>query len=152
MTDVKVHKVQYRLARQLKSGAMLSATTALGGAKDRMKKLEPRLLAAIDDEFARQDVAFEELGNGEAYGLIRLYDSTNRLLGLAGAAPRLEALGKAALSLCDLLDGRKGVVPSDLRPIRVHLDALRILKTDLPERDQLVVLAGLSKVRAHKAP
>lgn len=151
MSEVKVHKVQYRLARQLKSGAMLSTTTALGGAKDRVKKLEPKILAAIDDEFARQDVAYQELGAGDAYGLIRLYDASNRLLGLAGAAQRLEAMGKAALSLCDLLDALKGVVPADLRPIRVHLDALRILKTDLPERDQLVVVAGLSKVRTHKA-
>jgi len=150
MSEVKLHKVQYRLARQLKSGAMLSTTTALGGAKDRVKKLEPKLLAAIDDEIARQDVAYQELGNGEAFGLFRMYESANRVLGLAGAAPRLAGLGKAALSLCDLLDGQKGAIPSDLRPVRVHLDALRILRTDLPERDQLVVLAGLSKVRSHK--
>lgn len=151
MSAVEVRKVQYRLARQLRTGAMLSTTTALGGAKDRVKKLEPKILAAIDDEIAGQGVAFAGLELGEAEGLGRLYDSANRLLGLAGVAPRLAGLGKAALSLCDLLDGLKGVVPDDLRPIGVHLDALRILRTDLPERDQLVVLAGLSKVRSHKA-
>lgn len=149
--NVKVHKVQYRLARQLKSAGGLSTTTALGSAKDRVKKLEPKVLAAIDDELARQDVAFGELGKGDAYGLIRLYDAANRLLGLAGVSELLTNFGKAALNLCDLLDGQKGVIPADLRPIRVHMDALRILKTGLPERDQLVVLAGLGKVRTHKA-
>lgn len=151
MSEVKVHKVQYRLARQLKSGAMISTATALGVAKDRVKKIEPKVLAAIEEEFARQDAAFADLKQGEAIGLIRMYGSTNRLLGLAGGAHRLENMGKAALSLCDLLDAQNGVVPADLRPIRVHLDALRILKTDLDERDQAVVLAGLTKVRAHKA-
>lgn len=151
MSEVKVHKVQYRLARQLKSGAMISTATALGVAKDRVKKIEPKVLAAIEEEFARQDAAFADLTQGEAIGLIRMYGSTNRLLGLAGGAHRLENMGKAALSLCDLLDSMNGVVPTDLRPIRVHLDALRILKTDLDERDQEVVLAGLTQVRAHKA-
>ena len=83
MSEVKVHKVQYRLARQLKTGAMISTATALGVAKDRVKKIEPKVLAAIEQEFARQDDAFADLTQGEAIGLIRMYGSTNRLLGLA---------------------------------------------------------------------
>ena len=149
MSDVKVHRVKYRLARQLRAGAQLSVTTALGGAKDRVKKLEPAILAAIDDEIAGMDAAVSDLGRGDAAAVSRLYQAANRLLGLAGAAPRLEALGKAALSLCELLDALDGV-PADFRPIAVHIDALRILRTQLPERDQFLVLGGLSKVRRHK--
>ena len=66
MSDVKVHRVKYRLARQLRAGAQLSVTTALGGAKDRVKKLEPAILAAIDDEIAGMDAAVSDLGRGDA--------------------------------------------------------------------------------------
>lgn len=149
MSDVKVHKVRHRLARQLRAGALLSVTTALGGAKIRVKKLEPALLAAIDDEIDGMDAAMSDLGRGETAAITRLYQAANRLLGLAGAAPRLDGLGKAALSLCELLDGLGGAVPPDVRAIGVHIDALRILRTELPERDQIIVLAGLSQVRSH---
>lgn len=150
MSEVKVHKVKYRLAQQLRTGAMLSTATALGSAKDRVRKIEPALLAAIDDEIAGMDEAMGVLKDGDATAIGRLYAAANRLLGLAGAAVRLAGLGKAALSLCELLDGLDGSAPADLRPIAVHIDALRILRTDLPERDQFIVLGGLSKVRSHK--
>lgn len=149
MSDVKVHKVRHRLGRQLRAGAQLSVTTALGGAKIRVKKLEPALLAAIDDEIGGMDAALSDLGRGEARAVTHLYHAANRLLGLAGAAPRLDGLGKAALSLCELLDGPAAAAPQDVRPIRVHIDALRILRTELPERDQIIVLAGLKQVRSH---
>jgi hypothetical protein len=151
MSEVKVHKVRYRLANQLRDGSKLSISIALKGAKDRVKALEPELLAAIDAEFARLDAGVAAIGQGDPTGLKLMYDTANGLLGLAGAAPRLGALGKAALSLCELLDGLGGELPADARPIAVHVDALRILKTDLPERDQFVVLGGLSKVRSHTA-
>ncbi len=150
MSDVKVHKVRHRLARQLRAGSQLSVTTALGVAKSRVKKLEPMLLAAIDDEIDGMDAAIGDLKSGSSDAIMPLYNAASRLLGLAGAAPRLDGLGKAALSLCDLLDGLNGAVPPDLRPIGVHIDALRILRTELPERDQIIVLAGLAQVRSHK--
>lgn len=149
MSEVKVHKVKHRLARQLRAGAQLSVTTALGGAKTRVKKLEPELLIAIDDEIDGMDAAAGELKAGDVLAIARLYQAANRLLGLAGAAPRLAGLGKAALSLCELLDALDGAAPADQRPIAVHIDALRILRTDLPERDQILVLAGLKQVRSH---
>ena len=151
MNDVKVHKVKYRLARQLRDGALLSVTTALGSAKTRVKQLEPALLAAIDDEIDGMDAALATLRGGDASAIARIYQAPTRLLGLAGAASRLEGLGKAALSLCELLDALEGAVPGDLRPVAVHIDAPRILRTELPERDQHVVLGGLAQVRTRTA-
>ncbi|MDZ4372750.1 MAG: hypothetical protein U1C74_15175 [Phenylobacterium sp.] len=149
MSEVKIHKVRYRLANQLREGSKLSIATALKGAKSRVEALEPALLLAIEGEFVRLDEGVAALQLGAPDGLTLVYDTANGLLGLAGAAPRLGALGKAALSLCELLDGLNGAIPEDLRPIAVHIDALRILRHELPERDQFMVLAGLSKVRAH---
>jgi hypothetical protein len=112
-----------------------------------VKTLEPALLAAIEAEFTALDAAHAALQAGDAAGVTAMYDTANGMVGLAGAAPRLDGLAKAALSLCDLLDSLDGAVPDDLRPIAVHVDALRVLRADLPERDQLVVLGGLAKLR-----
>lgn len=147
MSDVKVHKVRYRLAAKLREGAKISTATAQQSAQDRVKALEPKLLAVIEAEFAQLEEGYRVLQAGDAGGVETLYDTANRILGLAGAAPRLKALGTAALSLCDLIDSLGGSLPDDLRPVAVHIDALRILRTEMPERDQLMVLGGLTKLR-----
>ena len=149
MSDVKVHRVRYRLATKLREGAKISVATAQQSAQDRVKALEPKLLAAIEAEFTQLDEGCRALQDGDANGVGTLYDTGNRILGLAGAAPRLKALGTAALSLCDLLDGLGGALPDDLRPITVHIDTLRVLRTEMLERDQLIVLGGLTKLRGY---
>lgn len=149
MSDVKVHKVRYKLATKLREGAKISVATAQQSARDRVKALEPKLLAAIDAELAILDEGYKALQGADASGVRRMYETADGIVGLAGAAPRLKALGTASLALCDLLDGLRGAVPSDLRPIAVHLDALRVLKTEMAERDQMVVLGGLTKLRNH---
>lgn len=149
MSDVKVHKVRYKLATKLREGAKISVATAQQSAQDRVKALEPKLLAAIEIEIAVLDEGYKALQRADASGIGRMYTTADGIVGLAGAAPRLKALGAASLSLCDLLDGLRGALPSDLRPIAVHIDALRVLKTEMPERDQLVVLGGLTKLRDH---
>ena len=151
MSLVKIHRVRHRIAAKLRTGASISVPTALKGAQARVKTLEPVLLAAIEAEFGVLDEAFLALRGGDAAGVAALYETADRLVGLAAAAPRLAGLGKAALSLCDLLDSLAGAVPDDLRPIAVHIDALRILRGDTPERDQLVVLGGLAKLRGRYA-
>lgn len=149
MSEVKVHKVRYKLATKLREGAKISVATAQQSAQDRVKALEPKLLAVIETQLAVLDEGYKALQGGDPSGVGRMYETADGIVGLAGAAPRLKALGTASLSLCDLLDGLHGEAPSDLRPIAVHLDALRVLKTDMPERDQLVVLGGLTKLRDH---
>ncbi len=152
MSAAKIHRVRHRIASQLTTGAKISVPTALKGAQDRVKALEPTLLAAIEAEFAVLDEAFRTLRSGDSAGVTALYETADRLVGLAAAAPRLAGFAKAALSLCDLLDSLAGAIPDDLRPIAVHLDALRALRGDAPERDQLVVLAGLAKLRGRYGP
>jgi len=150
MSEVKVHRVRHRLATKLKTGANLSVATALGSAKDRVQKLEPKIVAVAETEIAQLEALLERMKQGDRVALSLIYQTSDRLVGLAAAAPRLEGFAKAALSLCDVVDGLKGVAPSDTRSIELHISALRtLIAPAAQEREQQAVLAGLAQLRAH---
>ncbi len=76
-----------------------------------------------------------------------LHQLSDGILSVAGLFEK-EALGKAAHSLCDLLEVFKTEGRWDAGAIRLHYDAMRLLQAspDLPPDAQVELVSGLEKV------
>jgi hypothetical protein len=81
-----------------------------------------------------------------------VYDLSNEICGIAGAFGLIH-LGKAAYSLCDLLDRLGAAKKWNWPAIQVHLDGIQTLRTHASGSDQEAVrdavIDGLVKVVAH---
>jgi hypothetical protein len=79
----------------------------------------------------------------------RLYRIANELAGICGLFD-LPSVGKAAYSLCELLDFLRTAGSWNTAAVAVHLDGLRLLRQEdtgaLPPQAAATVLAGLDQV------
>lgn len=149
MSVVKVIPYVNRLARVVSMPGGKRLIDAIADADANLLTIEEPCLEALDATLARiRLVASQDAPDDDA--LEDIYQRANEALGLAGLFG-LPDLGKAAYSLCELIDSRaegKGCSPQALA---VHVDSLRLLRAGdaIPAAERDKILAGLSAVVAH---
>ncbi|HEX8233053.1 MAG TPA: hypothetical protein VF559_06900 [Caulobacteraceae bacterium] len=81
----------------------------------------------------------------------RIYDAANDAVALGGVCG-LPQVSEAAYSLCELIDGTVPGRAPGAKAVRVHADALRLLRLGeaLPEAERRQVLKGLREVVARE--
>jgi hypothetical protein len=79
-----------------------------------------------------------------------VYELSNQIVGIAGAVG-LVHLGKAAYSLCELLDRLTAAKKWNWPAIQVHLDGIQTLRTKVDDEEAVrdAIIDGLVKVVAH---
>jgi hypothetical protein len=119
--------------------AVADAETALG-------EIEPDCIGAIDQHLV--EIAAVAAENDPAAGP-RLYALSNEIITLSWMVA-MKDLGRAAYSLCELIDCSDGPGGCDRAALMVHIESLKLLRhpEGLGEAGVAAVLDGLAKVVA----
>lgn len=149
MSIVKVIPYVNRLAKVVAIPGGKRIGEAVADANANILTIKEPCLEALDANIARiRDLAATPAPDTAA--LEEIYECSNEAVGLAGLFG-LADLGRAAYSLCELIDSRPSGEGVGRQALDVHIDGLRLLRTGdaLPaaERDRMV--EGLLAVVAH---
>ena len=147
MSTMKLHRPRYRIAAQLRRGPGLSVAHAVRRAEAAVAELREALLAEVDTQIALAEAAIGDGLAGDRTTAERIYDSADRLAGVAGACG-FPAVAEAALGACDLIDWMREV-RWEPKALAVHVAALRVLRGGASGLAAAQVLEGLTRVRAH---
>jgi hypothetical protein len=149
MSTVRRHVVPNRLAHFVNTADGITLAEALARADAKLEEIRPPSLERIDEILA--ELGAKAPGEPAPGEVERVYRLANELAGTAGVFG-LAGLGRAAFSLCELLDAYRGGAPWGAAAVTVHLDGLRLLRGEssgaLPPAAVAAVLAGLDKVVA----
>lgn len=135
-----------RLARLVQAPGGTRVADALAAAQANLEELTDICLAEIDRAIAAvQQAADSPDKTAESFG--QVYAASNEMTGLAGLFGR-EDLGKAAHSLCELLDRTGSWERCSPVALKVHIDSLGLLRhpAALTEAELKAILGGLEKV------
>jgi len=149
MSAVRVHRPKYALAAMLRKPGGKTVAEAVEAADANLDGLKDAAWPQLDERLARVESGFE--GYGEAFDealITEHYQMAVALIGLPSLCG-LDALENAAHSLCDLLDRLRTTGKWDRDGVRVHIQALRLLRSLPPGEEAMAapVLDGLRKVR-----
>lgn len=142
---VKHIPYQNRLAKLVQKPGGKRIADALAAADAGVQSLSEEGLAELDRLIAAVAAAVRgELAPGP---LGKVYDQANEIVGIAGLFGFSE-VGKAAFSLCDLLDRTEGGARCDRRALQVHADTLLLLRLRDGAADEQTaeILEGLRRV------
>ena len=152
MSMVKRFAPPNRLAHFVNTADGITLAEALARADANLDEIRPPSLERIDEALA--ELGAKAPPHPSSAQVERIYGLANELAGTAGVFG-LTGLGRAAYSLCELLDGMKGPGGWNAGAVTVHLDGLRLLRAEdggaLPPEAVAAVLTGLDKVRARFA-
>jgi hypothetical protein len=149
MGIVKVIPYVNRLAKVVSMPGGKRVGDAVADANANLLTIKEPCLEALDAILARiREIG--ATGNPGAPVLEEIYERANEAVGLAGVFG-LPDLGKAAYSLCELIDSRPAGEGCSRQALDVHIDSLRLLRlgdaVPAAERDNMV--AGLIAVVSH---
>jgi len=140
------------LARFVNTPAGLTAREAQNFARLKLDMLREKSLAEIDDSLDGLGGYIRLLKNAVPPNAVEeeMHRLSCSILNLAGTFG-LDALGRAAFSLCTLLDERNMRGHWDRVAVDVHLDAMRLLRQPetISQSMQSHLLDGLRKVVNH---
>jgi hypothetical protein len=149
MSTVRRHAVPNRLAHFVNTADGITLAEALARADAKLEEIRPPSLERIDEALAALGVRAP--ATPEPVEVDRLYRLANELAGTAGVFG-LAGLGRAAYSLCELLDAQRGAAAWNAAAVTVHLEGMRLLRAEdsgaLAPPAVAAVLAGLDKVVA----
>lgn len=142
-----------RLGQLVARPGGITVSEALERAEAGLSEMAEPWAEALDEAIAKLGVACAALRERprDASALTAAYALADEIVGLAGPA-KLEAVGRAAYSLCDLLDRAQsgGAAPVDLRAVQVHLQALALLRRPASETGgesgRSAILDGLAQL------
>jgi hypothetical protein len=143
---VRVIPYKNRLAKLIQAPGGKRVADALADARANLDKIADLCLGEIDAAIAGiQAAAGAAERTPESFEVV--YVASNNMIGLAGLFGR-EDLGKAAHSLCELLDRAGGWDRCPPVALKVHVDSLVLLRhPDVLSSAQLGdILDGLAKV------
>lgn len=150
MTVTRHPAPKLRLARLMERSGGLTVAEALERAEAGLAQIAPPCRESLDRALAQADsVGRSQHGAPTAETLSALYALADEIFGLAGPAGEAD-VGAAAYSLCELID--KSQTGAAIKPaaIRVHLDALSLLRRPASETGgdagRRAVLEGLSRI------
>jgi hypothetical protein len=148
MGVVKIIPYVNRLAKVVAMPGGKRLADAVADADANLMSIKGSCLEALDVHLAR----IRELAGASApsdAALDEIYSLSNEVLGIAGLFG-MPDLGKAAYSLCELIDSRGGQGCSR-KALDVHIDSLRLLRFGdaVPQAERENMIAGLAAVVAH---
>ncbi|HYE44494.1 MAG TPA: hypothetical protein VEA44_01845 [Caulobacter sp.] len=149
MSEVHFYRPKMRLAKLLREPGGKTIAEAVNDARAGLDTLGAECLREVDDCLCRIETTFEALPPSfDADALRNLYRVVNSLVGLPGVAGLAE-MERATYSLADLLDRMVTAGAFEREAARVHVQALRLLRSPdaLGAKAVSEVLQGLGKVR-----
>jgi chemotaxis protein histidine kinase CheA len=149
MSTVRRYTTPNRLAHFVNTADGITLAEALARADAKLEEIRPPSLERIDEALA--ELGAKAPAAPSAPEVDRLYRLANELAGTAGVFG-LAGLGRAAYSLCELLDVLKTAASWNAAAVTVHLEGLRLLRgadeAAMPPEATAAILAGLDKVVA----
>jgi hypothetical protein len=152
MSDVVVRHiaVKNRLASLIKLPGGKKLKDALADAQRNLDVVKPECVNRIDELLAEIQLLSSGAGDPDAAVRERLYDLANQIVSLAGTFG-LAGVGRAAYSLCELIDCTLDTGGCARGEVLVHIESLQLLRH--PERlgaaGEAAVLDGLAKIIRH---
>ncbi len=151
MSDVRVFKVENRLAKVMRLPGGRTVGEALRGANTRVASIRERCLVALATKGAQLQRLSEQAKAGDDTGsLAALYATANDIYSIAGAFGMKEA-AEAAYRLCDLVDDSPERDAINWPAVAVHVDGVRFLCSEAGAADTPVrkaIITGLREVAA----
>ena len=148
MTVIK-RKYVNRLAKLIRLPGGKTVAQALTDAETNLDSIREDCLTAVDENIQRLlDSAVAVKADPNPDALAQCYSIAHEVFALAGVFGMAE-LGKAAYSLCELIDRSRDVGKWSNPAFEAHMNALRLLRfeaTDLDRNVREAVLAGLRNV------
>lgn len=147
MTVVRTFTPEVRLKKLLQEPGGITAQTALERADNNVESIRESCLEAVDVKIE----ALSEAANAQQPDWVaKVYKSANEVFAEAGTFGLIE-LSAAAHSLCTLTASKE---KAPLAAVRVHIDAMRVLRKPELAGDKVArgaVLAGLRGMTAKLA-
>lgn len=140
--------VPNRLAALVRKPGGKPIAQAIADAEINLEEIRDACIEALDLILEQMSDVAPKLRTGEDHeALQELYRLSNEVVGIAGVF-NLGDVGRAAYSLCDLLDrfDTKGEISAPA--LLVHMDSLRLLRLGLPDGEVDRILDGLQAVTA----
>lgn len=151
MSDVKVFKVENRLAKVIRLPGGRTVADALRGADTRVASIRDRCLISLAAKGLQlQRLSEQAKADQDANSLAALYATANDIYSIAGAFGMKEA-AEAAYSLCDLLDNSPEREAINWPAVDVHVDGVRFLCSEAGAADTPMrgaIITGLREVAA----
>lgn len=149
MSEVHYYRPKMKLAKLLREPGGKTVGEAVKDANAGLESISADCLNEVDAGLGRIDAAFAAIPTGfDIEALHGLYTAVNGLIGLPGIVG-LSEMETAAYSLADLIDRMMAAGRFEREAVRVHVQALRLLRR--PDVLGLTavgeVLAGLAQVR-----
>ncbi len=139
-----------RLAKAMKGPGGKKVSEAVADAEAALQEIAPPSLEALDAALADIVVQLQPPGLPSKAVRAAIYRRANEINALGGLFG-LADMGRAAWSLCELIDIAEAGPPSTRAAMDAHVRSLRLLRAGdaLPEDERKAVLEGLDKVLAH---
>jgi len=154
MSDVRVFKVENRLAKVIRLPGGKTVAEAVRGADARVASIRDRCLTSLAAKGVQlQQLAEQAKIDSGAASLAELYATANEMFSIAGAFGMTEA-AEAAYRLCDLVDDSPERETINWPAIAVHVDGVRFLCSEAGAQDtptRAAIVEGLRAVAAHCA-
>jgi hypothetical protein len=144
MSVFRTFSPEVRLKRLLSASGGTRVSDALEQADRQLDQIRAACLAGVDAKIERM---FELSQERSEIALEQCYVQSNEIFAEAGVFGLLE-LSAAALSLCSLLSGQDRAKKVPAAAIRVHIDAMRALRTPQVEGNDAMRQAVLSELEA----
>jgi hypothetical protein len=151
---VRKFRVPNKLAQQMLGRGGKMVKDAIKDSEASVAELRGEGLVALDELLAEIMAAYGPEVAAPDENLEALYIKASSIIDLAGFVPE-SGLTEASVSLCDLVDGCQEAGVIDWPSVRVHLDALALLRRRgeaLGTTGREVVLDGLRKVSRRRNP
>lgn len=149
MSNVRIFKVPYRIARLALGGGGISARMAVKQADAALNELRPSLVEAIDEHLAEIERRFGVSAASRASEpLADLYTLGVDVIDVCDGLPG-SGVDEAAKALCDLVDRSLSRDVTNWEAIDVHLRALHLLRAhglSFSAEQKESVLVGLKQV------
>lgn len=149
MTWSREFRPRNRIAEMINEPGGILIADALQRAHANIETLHTDMAAAIDGALARlQARAGDARAAPDDETITALYEIGNEIVGFA-VTLQLRDMGRAAYSLCELLDRARAHQAWSVEAFAVHVEALRLLRE--PNGDALTrraILDGLDRVLA----
>lgn len=154
MSTVRKFKVPNKLAQQMFGRGGKMVKDAIAEAESAVGELRDDALAVLDTLLEGMIQAYGPAGAEPQDDLEALYIKATAIIDVAGFLPD-SGLAEASVCLCDLIDACQEAGVTDWPSVRVHLDALSLLRKQgesLGPAGRETVLEGLRKLsRRHTA-
>jgi len=154
MSDVRVFKVENRLAKVISLPGGRTVAEALRGADTRIASVRGACLASLAEKGARLQQLVDLAKSGSPDEAVTgVYSVANDVFSVASAFQMTE-LAEAAYGLCDLADDSRPSEAINWPAIGVYVDGVRLLASETGSQDAAVreaIVAGLRAVAARFA-